>query len=139
GNVAKQTQAAADAAKCATKTANASAESTSLASVNGGIASEPANPTLPADSHQAANGAIKSDNIEWLSNSRGLSNQVANPNNANGNYAGANFIHFENLGSDFSLGEGRGAFSIWSLKDAEKPVFVGGVTSKQLEQPAGHF
>ncbi len=139
GNVAKQATAAADAAKCATKTANADAESKSLSMVNGGIATEPASPTLPADSHQTANGAVKSDNIEWLSNSRGLSNQVANPSNANGNYAGANFIHFENLGYDFLLGDGTGGLSIWSLKDAEKPLFVGGVTSKQLEQPAGHF
>src|SRR4051812_47691753 len=80
GNVDKQAKAAADAAKCATATASADAEAKSLAGVNGGIAAEPANATLPTDSHQAANGAVKSDNLTWLSNSRGLSNQVANPN-----------------------------------------------------------
>src|SRR4051794_2251965 len=46
GNVAKAATAAADAAKCATATTNADAEAKSLAGVNGGIAAEPANPTL---------------------------------------------------------------------------------------------
>src|SRR3954449_3201263 len=136
GNVGKQTQAAQDAAACASAQANADKEQQSLNGVNGGIASEPANPTLPADVHNPANGTVKSDNIEWLSNSRGLSNQVANPNNVNGNYAGATFMHFENLGYDFLLGDGTGGLSIWSLKNPEQPQFVGGVTSKQLEQPA---
>src|SRR4051812_40053371 len=40
GNVAKQTQAAADAAACATAQADADSESSSLAGVNGGVASE---------------------------------------------------------------------------------------------------
>src|SRR3954451_22575281 len=138
-NAAKQATAAADAADCAVANTSAASEQKSLDGVNGGIASEPASPTLPTDSHQKADGALKSDNIDWLSNSRGLSNQVANPNNANGNYAGATFMHFENLNYDFLLGDGTGGLSIWSLKNPEQPLFVGGVTSKQLEQPAGHF
>ena len=48
-------------------------------------------------------------------------------------------MHFENLGYDFLFGDGTGGLSIWSLKDPENPLFVSGVTSKQLEQPAGHF
>ena len=48
-------------------------------------------------------------------------------------------MHFENLDYDFLLGDGTGGLSIWSLKNPESPLFVGGVTSKQLEQPAGHF
>ncbi len=48
-NVEKTAKAAADAADCAAKTANAVKESASLAAVNGGIATAPANPTLPAD------------------------------------------------------------------------------------------
>ena len=135
-NVAKQTQAAADAATCASAQASADKEQASLDGVNGGIATEPSNPTLPADVHNPANGAVKSDNIEWLSNSRGLSNQVANPGNITGNYAGANFIHYEKLGYDFMVGDGQGGLSIWSLKNPEQPLFVGAVTSKQLELPA---
>ena len=103
-------------------------------------ASPPSRPTrrCPPTRTRPPTGAVKSDNIEWVSNSRGLSNQVANPNNANGNYAGATFMHFENLGYDFLLGDGTGGLSIWSLKNPEQPQFVSGVTSKQLEQPAGH-
>src|SRR3954470_12294266 len=138
-NVAKQTAAAADAADCATANTSAANEQKSFDRVNGGVANEPANPALPADVHNPAAGAVKSDNIEWVSNSRGLSNQVANPTNVNGNYAGATFMRFENLGYDFLLGDGTGGLSIWSLKNPEQPLFVGGVTSKQLEQPAGHF
>src|SRR4051794_2594020 len=138
-NAAKQATAAADAADCAVANTSAASEQKSLDGVNGGIAAEPASPTLPTDNHQTAIGAVKSDNIDWLSNSRGLSNQVANPNNANGNYAGATFMHFENLNYDFLFGDGQGGLSIWSLKNPETPLFVGGVTSKQLEQPAGHF
>src|SRR3954471_16948586 len=139
GNVQKQATAAADAADAAIAATSVTSEQKSFDGINGGIATEPANPTLPADSHQTANGAVKSDNIDWVSNSRGLSNQVANPNNANGNYAGATFMHFENLNYDFLFGDGQGGLSIWSLKNPETPLFVGGVTSKQLEQPAGHF
>src|SRR4051794_14612866 len=85
-NVAKQTQAAQDAAACAAAQANADNEQASLAGVNRGIPTEPTTPTLPADAHNPANGAVKSDNIEWLSNSRGLSSSVANPNGTTGNY-----------------------------------------------------
>src|SRR3954471_12488052 len=139
GNVTKQATAAADAADAAGAATSAANEQKSLDDVNGGIAAEPANPTLPTDNHQTADQVVKSDNIDWLSNSRGLSNQVANPNNATGNYAGATFMHFENLNYDFLLGDGQGGLSIWSLKNPESPLFVGGVTSKQLEQPADHF
>ena len=38
-------------------------------------------------------------------------------------------MHYENLGYDFMFGDGTGGLSIWSLKDPEKPQFVGGVTS----------
>src|SRR3954447_16582855 len=79
GNVNKAAVAAADAADCATANASASNDQASLDRVNGGVAAEPANPALPADVHNPAAGAVKSDNLEWLSNSRGLSNQVANP------------------------------------------------------------
>ncbi|HEY6888680.1 MAG TPA: hypothetical protein VI300_12900 [Solirubrobacter sp.] len=136
GNVAKQATAAADAAKCATATANADKESASLAGVNGGIATEPVNPVLPTDAHQTADGAVKSDNMQWVSNSRGLSNSATNPTAANGNYAGATFMHFENLGYDFLLGDGTGGLSIWSLKSPDKPLFVGGVSATALVQPA---
>ena len=37
----------------------------------------------------------------------------------NGNYAGAKFMHFENLGYDFLFGDGTGGLSIWSLKNPE--------------------
>src|SRR5690349_15741454 len=76
-SVARAAKAAAAAADCAGAQANADKEQASLNGVNGGIAAEPANPTLPTDVHNPAAGAVKSDNIEWLSNSRGLSNQVA--------------------------------------------------------------
>ncbi|WP_121252145.1 hypothetical protein [Solirubrobacter pauli] len=135
-NVDKQAAAAAAAAKYATAQADADAEQKSLDGVNGGIAAEPTNPTLPADFSNPAEGQVKSDNIEWLSNSRGLPNQSQNPNNKNGNYAGATFMKYENLGYDFLLGDGTGGLSIWSLKNPEKPQFVGGVDSYKLRQPA---
>ena len=46
------------------------------------------------------------------------------PELANGNYAGATFIHYENLGYDFMFGDGTGGLSIWSLKDPAKPQYV---------------
>ncbi len=139
-NVAKQTQAASDAAAAATADANANSESTSLAGVNGGVSTEGTiDPTLPADVHNPANGAIKSDNIQWVANSRGLPSTfgAAQPSTG-GNYAGANFVHYENLGYDFLFGDGTGGLSIWSLKDPEHPQFVGGVDANKLRQPADH-
>ncbi len=135
-NVEKTAKAAADAADCAAKTENAAKEAASLSRVNGGIASEPANPTLPADVHNPANGAIKSDNIEWVYNTRGRQSSFTNPNSPNGNYAGATFIRYENLGYDFMFGDGTGGLSIWSLKDPAKPVYIADVTADELRQPA---
>jgi hypothetical protein len=126
-NVEKTAKAAADAADCAARTENAGKEEKSLAGVNGGIATEPANHTLPADVHNPANGAIKSDNIEWVYNSRGQSSSFTNPNSANGNYAGATFISYENLGYDFMFGDGTAGLTIWSLKDPAKPLFVSAI------------
>ena len=34
---------------------------------------------------------------------------LTNPNAVNGNYAGATFIHYENLGYDFLFGDGTAA------------------------------
>ncbi|MDA0182603.1 hypothetical protein OJ997_19995 [Solirubrobacter phytolaccae] len=136
-NVDKRAAAAAALAKYATADADANAEQKSLEGVNGGVATEGSiDPKHPADVHNPAAGAVKSDNIEWVSNSRGLPNQVQKPTNANGNYAGATFMHYEGLGYDFMLGDGTGGLSIWSLKDPEKPLFVGGVNSNDLRQPA---
>src|SRR5689334_334282 len=45
-NVAKADAAAADAADCATATASRQHDEASLAGVNGGVATEPSNPTL---------------------------------------------------------------------------------------------
>ena len=86
-------------------------------------------------SNRAA-GAVKSDNIEWVSNSRGCPARVDQPERANGNYAGATFIHYENLGYDFMFGDGTGGLAIWSLKDPAKPQYVGGVTADGAPQPA---
>jgi hypothetical protein len=128
-DAAKQAAAAADAADLAVANGSVVQEEKSLAGVNGGVATEPANPTLPADTHQTADNAVKSDNLQWLSNSRG----------ANGNFAGATFMHFENLNYDFLFGDGTGGLSVWSLKDPEHPQYVSAVTAEQLMQPAGHF
>ena len=135
-NVEKTAKAAADAADCAAKTANAVKESASLASVNGGIATAPANPTLPADVQNPAANPDKSANIEWVSNSRGVSSNLTNPNAVNGNYAGATFIHYENLGYDFLFGDGTGGLAIWSLKDPAKPQYISDLTAAELRQPA---
>ena len=139
-NVAKQTQAASDAAACASAQANADSESSSLSGVNGGVSTEgTVDPALPADVHNTANNAVKSDNISWVSNSRGLPSSVtAAAGSLGGNDAGANFIHYENLGYDFLFGDGTGGLSIWSLKDPEHPTLVGGVDANALRQPAGH-
>jgi hypothetical protein len=72
-----------------------------------------------------AAGAVKSDNIEWVGNSKGT----------NGNFAGANFIHYEKLGYDFLFGDGTGGLSVFSLKDPENPKFVSAVTAEELRQP----
>src|SRR3954468_12203319 len=111
GNVAKQATAAADAADAAIAATSAANEQKSLDGVNGGIATEPASPTLPADTHVIPRDVVKSDNLEWVSNSRGT----------NGNMAGATFMHFENLKYDFLFGNGTGGLTIWSLKDPENP------------------
>ena len=72
--------------------------------------------------HNTATGAVKSDNIEWISNSRGLPSTFgATQPGTGGNDAGANFIHYENLGYDFLFGDGTGGLSIFSLKDPEHP------------------
>src|SRR3954471_15834593 len=139
-NVAKQQQAAQDAAACASAQANADSESSSLAGVNGGVSTEgTVDPAQPADVHNTATGAVKSDNIEWISNSHGLPSTFgAQQPSLGGNDAGANFIHYENLGYDFLFGDGTGGLSIWSLKDPEHPAFVGAVDADKLRQPAGH-
>src|SRR4051794_11487615 len=104
-NVAKQAQAASDAAACATAQTNADNEGISLSNVNGGTATAGTlDPALPADVHNTANNAVKSDNISWLSNSRGLpSFSTTGIPGMNGNDAGATFMHFEKLGYDFLL------------------------------------
>ncbi len=126
GSVAKATSAAADAADCAAAQANAAKELTSLQSAGKGPASEPADFTPPADSHNTANSTVQSDKIQWLYNSRGT----------NGNFAGANFIHYENLGYDFLIGDGTGGLSIWSLKDPTKPLFTSSIPAAQLMRGA---
>ena len=75
-------------------------------------ASRRAGTTALPDVHNSADGVVKSDNIQWISNARGT----------NGNFSGANFIHFENLGYDFLFGDGTGGLSIFSLKDPEQPA-----------------
>jgi hypothetical protein len=135
-NVEKTAKAAADAADCAAKTESAAKEAASLAGVNGGVATEPANPTLPADVHNPAANPVKSDNIEWVSNSRGLTSSFTNPNSPNGNYAGATFIRYENLGYDFMFGDGTGGLSIWSLKNPAQPLYISDVSANELRQPA---
>ena len=73
----KTATAAESAAKCAVSTSEATKEAASLAGINGGIASDEGKPVL-AQIHQGAVGAL-SDNIEWLSNARGI--------NGSGNFA----------------------------------------------------
>ena len=121
----KTATAAASAADCAFSTAEAEREAASLAGVNGGIESDAAITPL-AEVHQGAAGIVKSDNMEWISNSRGI----------NGALSGANFIHYENLGYDFMFGDGTGGLSIWSLKDPELPTLVGALRVTDLLQPA---
>jgi hypothetical protein len=132
GNVEKAATAAADAAAAAVASENADKDAKSLAGVNGGIASDAGKAPLN-DVHFSANGPVKSDNLQWLGNSRGL---PASATNSNANYAGATFMHFENLGYDFMLGDGTGGLSIFSLKNPESPTFVGAVPAAALMQPA---
>jgi hypothetical protein len=132
GNVDKAATAAADAAAAAVASENAGKEAKSLAGVNGGIASDAGKTPLP-DVHFTANNAVKSDNLQWLGNSRGA---AASATSTNANYAGATFIHYENLGYDFMLGDGTGGLSIFSLKNPENPVFSGLVPASALMQPA---
>ena len=136
-NVAKTAQAAQDAAACAAAQDNAAKELASLQSANQGPSSEPANWTPPADVHNPAAGQVKSDNIDWISNSRGLPSNFASPTGTGGNYAGGNFIHYEKLGYDFMIGDGTGGLSLWSLKDPEHPTFESGITADQLRITQG--
>ncbi len=131
GNVDKAAAAAADAAAAAVALEEFGKETKSLAGVNGGIASD-AGKTPLADVHFSANNPVKSDNLQWIANSRGLPAS----NSSNANYAGATFMHFENLGYDFMLGDGTGGLSIFSLKNPENPTFVGAVPASALMQPA---
>jgi len=117
--------AAASAADCAFSTVEAAREAASLAGVNGGIESDTGIVPL-TEVHQGADGIVKSDNMEWISNSRGI----------NGALSGANFMHYENLGYDFMFGDGTGGLSIWSLKDPEHPAMVGALRTTDLLQPA---
>ncbi len=121
----KTATAAASAAQCAWSTVEAEREAASLAGVNGGIESDAGIAPI-AEIHQGASGIVKSDNMEWISNSRGI----------NGALSGANFIHYENLGYDFMFGDGTGGLSIWSLKDPEQPTLVGALRTTDLLQPA---
>jgi hypothetical protein len=111
------------AAEAAEGAAKAQREAVSLAGLSEGTATE-GTPSV-ANQANSANGVVKSDNIEWVGNSRGT----------NGNFAGANFIHYERLGYDFLFGDGTGGLSIFSLKDPAKPQFVSAVTAEQLRQP----
>ena len=122
---AQTATAAASAADCAFSTVEAAREAASLAGVNGGIESDTG--IVPqTEIHQGAAGIVKSDNMEWISNSRGI----------NGALSGANFMHYENLGYDFMFGDGTGGLSIWSLKDPEQPTLVGALRVTDLLQPA---
>jgi hypothetical protein len=124
-SVAVTAKAADAAADCAAAQANAASEADSLATVNDGPASDAGMPTLP-DTHQTANQSVKSDNLTWLSNSRGT----------NGNFAGANFIHYQKLGYDMMIADGTGGLSVWSLKDPENPSFISSVPAALLERGA---
>jgi hypothetical protein len=134
-DVAKTAAAAADAADCTAAQENASKEAASLAGANAGPSTDANAPAPLPDVHNPADGAIKSDNIEWLYNTRGLAGNQTTPTN-NGNDAGANFIHYDKLGYDFMIGDGTGGLSIWSLKNPEKPSFVSAVPAGQLMQGA---
>ena len=63
--------------------------------------------------------------MDWISNSKGI----------NGAFSGANFMHYENLGYDFLVGDGTGGLSIFSLKDPEHPLFVGALRVADLLEP----
>jgi hypothetical protein len=120
---AKAATAAAKAAEAAAAVANADREAKSFAGLSKGTSVE-GTPSV-TEVRNTADGMIKSDNIEWMGNSKGT----------NGNFAGANFIHYENLGYDFLFGDGTGGLSIFSLKDPAHPQFVSAVTAEQLRQP----
>ena len=94
-------------------------------------ASPPSRPTrrCPPTSHQTANQRGQERQHRSGSRTRAASPTGRQPDRRNGNYAGATFMHFENLGYDFLLGDGTGGLSIWSLKNPENPLFVGGVTA----------
>ena len=94
---------------------------TSLAGVNGGIASDAGQDA--ADRRRTSAGQQARSRATTCSGSRTRAACPPAPTRArNGNYAGATFMHFENLGYDFLLGDGTGGLSIWSLKNPEKPT-----------------
>src|SRR4051812_26185575 len=121
---AKTATAAQTAAGCAAAQANYQREAASLAGINGGTSTE--GTSTVTEVHQGAANIVKSDNMTWISNARGI----------NGALSGANFIHYENLGYDFMFGDGTGGLSVWSLKDPEHPSIASTIPFQQMMQPA---
>jgi hypothetical protein len=121
---ARTATAASYAAACALAQDNATKEAASLAGIDEGPATDEGAPTLP-EVHQGAANIVKSDNMEWLSNSRGI----------NGACSGANFIHYQKLNYDFLFCDGTGGLNVWSLKDPEHPLFSASIPTAQLVEP----
>jgi LVIVD repeat-containing protein len=109
---------------CVEATENAQKEAASLAGVNDGTSTE-GPPPLPEVTNPAID-VVKSANMTWISNTRGTDS----------NFAGLNFIHYEDLGYDFMFGDGTGGLSIWSLQDPAHPLYISSVTVTELLQPA---
>jgi len=122
-SVAVTAKAAEDAAACQSAQDDLAKEKASLAGASGGPTSDADEPSVP-DTHHPATGAITSDNLKWVSNSAGVGS----------NFAGANFIHYENLGYDFMIADGTGGLSVWSLKDPAHPLLVSSVPAAMLER-----
>jgi hypothetical protein len=126
----KAAKAAAAQAAAVVAATEAKREAASFAEISRGVSTE-GTATLPDEQVIPAN-AIKSDNVEVVMNTRGISVDGIGSYPA---YPSLNFVHYEDLGYDFLVANGTAGLALWSLKDKENPVYVSKVTSEQLRQP----
>ncbi len=117
----KAATAAAKAATAAAATTDASREAASLAGINPGASTLGA--ALP-DTKDIPDNALKSDNVQFVDNVKGVSG-----------YPALNFVHYENLGYDVMVGNGTGGLALWSLQDPAHPVYLSKITANQLRLP----
>ncbi len=125
----KAANAAAKAATAAAATTDANREAASLAGITPGASAVGA---PIGDVSEGADNAIKSDNVEFIKNVKGVSINGVGDYPA---FPSLNFVHYENLGYDVMVGNGTGGLALWSLQNPANPVYLSNVPSTALMLP----